>query len=440
MTSRRQGCRDLSSEREGVEVGQTLGMDPTRLFSVGEARRLARRRVPGVVFDYIDGAAGDEITARANRDAFHDLALRQATPRQTGAPSTATTVLGIPVDLPVLLGPAGLVSLMHPDGAVASARAAAAQGTLSVLSTVAGTPLEEVAAKAPGAKWFQVYAPGGLDEAYALAERAHDAGYAGLMVTVDTAVLGKRERDLAHGITMPPNPSLRLATHLLAQVAARPAWTVATVRNVLARRSTGSASDSGTGHGSEAGPGTGAGGKRTDVDAFEAGRELPAMAASPFTWSDISGLRERWKGQLIVKGVMTGDEASRAVDAGADAVVVSNHGGRQLDGAPATMRMLPEVLDAVAGSGPSVEVLVDGGVRRGTDVARALAVGARAVLIGRPYLYGVAAAGQGGVEQILKVLSAELRDTLTLLGLSDVSQLGPQVLVDDPGPTSVTTP
>ena len=393
-----------------------MGIDPERLFSVGEARRLARRRLPGVVFDYVDGAAGDEITVRANRDAFHELALRQATPRTGTRPSLATTVLGAPVELPVLLGPCGLVSLVHPGGAVASARAAAAKGTISVLSTVAGTPLEPVAAGAPGPKWFQVYAPGGVEEAAALAERARGAGYEGLMITVDTAVLGKRERDLAHGITMPPKPSPRLAVHLLGQVLARPGWPVAAVGDVLARRA--------------AGRGPGSGGSGTDVDAFEAGLELPAMAASPFTWSDVAGLRDRWAGHLVAKGLMTGDEARHAVDAGADAVVVSNHGGRQLDGAPATMRMLPEVLDAV---GDRAEVLVDGGVRRGTDVARALAVGARAVLIGRPYLYGLAAAGQGGVERILDVLAAELRDTLTLLGLADVSELGPDVLVHGSG-------
>lgn len=389
-----------------------MRIDPQLLFSVGEARRLAKRRVPGVLFDYIDGAAGDEVTARANRAAFHELSLRQATPSVAARPNTATTVLGTPVELPVLLGPCGLVSLMHPGGAAASARAAASRGTVSVLSTVAGTPLETVAEEAPGPKWFQVYAPSGLEEAAALSERAAAAGYEGLMVTIDTAVLGKRERDLAHGITMPPRPTPRLAAHLLAQVLSRPAWTIDTVRDVLARRA--------------AGRGPGSGGTGTDVDAFEAGVELPAMAASPFTWDEVASLRSGWTGHFVVKGLVTGDEARRAVDAGADAVVVSNHGGRQLDGAPATMRMLPEVVDAVGGH---AEVLVDGGVRRGTDIVRALALGARAVLIGRPYLYAVAAAGQGGVEQILDVLAAELRDTLTLLGRSDVADLGPDVLI-----------
>jgi isopentenyl diphosphate isomerase/L-lactate dehydrogenase-like FMN-dependent dehydrogenase len=391
-----------------------MPVDPERIFSVDEARRFARRRLPRVVFDYVDGAAGDEVTVAANRAAFEELSLRPALPERVAEPSIATTVLGHPVSLPVLLGPCGLVSMMHPNGAVASARAAAAAGTVSVLSTVAGTPLESVAAQADGPMWFQVYAPNGLEEATALAERAAASGYDGLMVTVDTAVLGKRERDLRHGITLPPKASARLAAHLVPQVLARPGWLLDMVRDVRG------------GDGGAAG---------TDASAYRAGLQLPNMAACPLTWDEIAELRRRWHGAFVVKGVITGAEAARAVDAGADAVVVSNHGGRQLDGAPATMRMLPEVLDAV---GDRVEVLVDSGVRRGVDVARALAVGARAVLIGRPYLYGVAAAGQAGVERVLSVLATELRHTLTLLGVADVSDLGPEILVRPPQVSSGT--
>jgi isopentenyl diphosphate isomerase/L-lactate dehydrogenase-like FMN-dependent dehydrogenase len=215
---------------------------------------------------------------------------------------------------------------------------------------------------------------------------------------------------------MPPERSLRLAAHLVPQVLARPGWLLDMVRDVRGR-----------------GGDDGAAG--TDASAYRAGLQLPNMAACPLTWDEIAELRRRWAGAFVVKGVLTGPEAARAADAGADAVVVSNHGGRQLDGAPATMRMLPEVLDAVGGR---VEVLVDGGVRRGVDVARALALGARAVLIGRPYLYGVAAAGQAGVEQVLAVLATELRHTLTLLGVADVSDLGPQVLVRPPQVSSGT--
>jgi isopentenyl diphosphate isomerase/L-lactate dehydrogenase-like FMN-dependent dehydrogenase len=392
-----------------------MAADLDRVFSVEEARRLARRRLPRVLFDYIDGGAGDEVTMQANLDAFRELAFRPHVGERTADPAIATTVLGTPVDLPVLLGPCGLISMMHPGGAVAAARAAAAAGTISVLSSVAGTPLEEVAASSNGPRWFQVYAPGGRDEAAALADRAAAGGYQALMITVDTAVLGRRERDLRHGITMPLAPSARLAAHLIPQVLARPGWLFGMAKQARSQRRGASAPSS------QQGSATG-----TDVDAFQAGTQLPKMASSPFTWADIAYLRDRWTGPLVVKGLVTGDDAAKAADAGADAVVVSNHGGRQLDGAPATMRMLPEVLDAV---GDRVEVLVDGGVRRGGDVARALSLGARAVLIGRPYLYGVSIAGQAGVEHVLALLAAELRHTLTLLGCAGIDELGPHTLV-----------
>lgn len=392
-----------------------MAVDLERVFSVDEARLAARRRLPRLLFDYVDGGAQDEITMRANREAFTELTFRPRLAESFDRPTIATTVLGTPVRQPVLLGPCGLISMMYPGGAVAAARAAEAAGTISVLSTVAGTPLETVAAGSGGPKWFQVYAPGGFDEAVGLTERAKVAGYQGLMITVDTAELGRRERDLRHGITMPLKPSPRLAAHVLPQILSRPGWLAGVVKDVAANRKAAAAA--------------GAGSSGTDVDAFEAGTQLPKMAASPFTWDEIARLREQWGGGFVVKGVITGDEARRAVDAGADAVVVSNHGGRQLDGAPATMRMLPEVVAAV---GDRAEVLVDSGVRRGADVARALALGARAVLIGRPYLYGVAIGGQAGVEHILRLLAGDLRHVLVLLGLSSVDELGPDALVLPP--------
>lgn len=397
-----------------------MAVDLNRVYSIDEARRFARKRLPRVLFDYIDGGAQDEVTMHANRQAFLDLAFRPRVGESMDRPTLATTVLGTPLDQPVILGPCGLISMMAPGGAVAAARAAEAAGTISILSTVAGTPLETVAAESRGPKWFQVYAPGGVGEAESLMARAQAAGYQGLVITVDTAELGRRERDLRHGITMPLQPSARLAAHLVPQVLARPQWLAGLVKEAAASRRGGPAPTS-----APAGtpPTTG------DVDAFSAGTQLPKMAASPFTWADIARLREQWNGAFVVKGLITGDEARRAVDAGADAVVVSNHGGRQLDGAPATMRMLPEVVDAV---GDRVEVLVDGGVRRGADVARALALGARAVLIGRPYLWGVSIGGQAGIEHVLRLLADDLRHILVLLGLGDVADLGPDALVLPP--------
>jgi L-lactate dehydrogenase (cytochrome) len=319
----------------------------------------------------------------------------------------ATTVLGTPLSLPVILAPCGLVSVMHPDGGVGIARAAAEAGTLSVLSTVAGTELEVVAAEAPGPKWFQLYSPGRA-ESEQLIRRAAAAGYQGLVITIDTPELGNRERDVHNGVAPPLRINARTALRLAPQVLTRPGWglrlAAARVESLRRRR----------------GPGM-------SVPTFDVPPPPPTprprvltMFHSPFTWEDIAWARERWSGPLLVKGILSGADARRAADAGADAVIVSNHGGRQLDGAPATMTVLPEVVDAV---GDRVEVLIDGGIRRGGDVVKALAVGARAALIGRAYLYGLAVGGQAGVTRIVEILETEMTRTLGLLGCPSVSDL-----------------
>lgn len=371
-----------------------------RIHSVADARRLARRALPAVVYDYVDGGADDEITMRRNVAAFDAVTFRTRLATGLVEPRLGTSVLGRAVDLPVLLAPCGMVRLMHPDGAAGVARAAAARGTVSVLSTVAGTPLEAVAAAAPVPMWFQLYAAGGRAEADALLERATAAGVEVLMVTVDTPMLGNRERDVRHGVA----PPLRIDTHnmvpLGAQVFARPRWAVRLAATGIRLSSRGSRSG-----GAEAG--------------------IPQKATSPFTWGDVEHFRARWRGKLVVKGVLAADDGRRAVDSGADAVVVSNHGGRQLDLAPATLHALPGVVHAV---GDAVEVLMDGGVRRGAHVVAALALGARAVLVGRPYLYGLAAAGERGVARVLGVLEEEMRRTMVLLGCPSVADLGPEWL------------
>lgn len=368
-----------------------------RLHNVEDARRAARRRLPAVVFDYVDGGADDEITMRRNEAAFASVEFQTKMASGETDPVLGTEVLGTAVDLPVLLAPCGLVRLMHPDGAVGAARAAAARGTVSVLSTVAGNSIEEVVTDAGVKPWFQLYAAGGRSDAEQLCGRAADAGIDVLVVTVDTPTLGNRERDVRHGVTPPLRIDARNATPLGAQVLLRPRWALqlATTGIRLARRG--------------AGPrGLGSG--------------LLQSVASPFSWDDVAYLRRRWAGKLIVKGVLSAGDGRRAVDAGADAVIVSNHGGRQLDGAPATLRALPGMVDAV---GADVEVYVDGGIRRGAHVVAALALGARAVFIGRPYLYGLAAAGEHGVVRVIDVLRAEMRRTMTLLGCSSVAELGP---------------
>ncbi|MDA8071092.1 MAG: alpha-hydroxy acid oxidase [Actinomycetota bacterium] len=367
-------------------------MRAKQITNVADARRFARRALPRVVFDYIDGAADDERTMHANESAFDDVALvpRMAVGGET--PDLTTSVLGTSLSLPVLLAPCGLVRLMHPDGAVGVARAAAHAGTVSVLSTVAGSPVDEVAPAAPGLLWFQLYAPGGRRGAEPLLAKVAEAGVEVLVVTVDTPALGNRERDRRNGVASPLRIDARNAARLGPQILARPGWVYAMARSGIRFSPAHS------------------------VDGFS----MLSMASSPFRWDDIAWLREQWPGKLVVKGVVAAADAAAAAERGADAVVVSNHGGRQLDGSVATLHALPAVVAAV---GTRVEVLFDGGIRRGTHVAKALALGATAVMIGRPYLWGLAAGGEAGVAQVLASLRRELAQTLLLAGCPSVGDL-----------------
>jgi len=396
-----------------------------RIANVADARRVAKRTLPGVVFDYIDGAADDETTMRANEAAYDDVVFRPRMGADVREPDLATTVLGTPVSMPLLLAPTGLVRLMHPDGGAGAARAAASRGTLSVLSTVAGSSIDEIAPVAPGTVWFQLYASGGRPDADERLARAAAAGVEVLVVTIDTPALGNRERDRHHGVTGAIRIDAHNAVHLGPQVLSRPVWTYRMARDGLStiRRSRG------------AGAGRSAGSRSPDhatkpqassaaSQASQArGFSMLKMVASPFSWADIEYIRGRWQGKLAVKGLLSGADARIATDLGSDAVIISNHGGRQLDGAPATFRVLPEVVDAV---GDATEVLLDGGVRRGTHVIKAVALGARAVFIGRPYLYGLAAGGQLGVEHMLDLFRSEIVRTMVLLGCPAVSDLGPE--------------
>jgi L-lactate dehydrogenase (cytochrome) len=385
-----------------------------RIHNIADARRLARRTLPRAVFDYIDGGAEDEVTMGENERAFREIAFRPRMAVKVGRPRLDTTVLGTPVELPVLLAPCGLVQLMHPDGALGAARAAKRAGTVSVLSAVAGTPLEALASE-PGPRWFQLYAAE-RDTAEQLMGRAAAAGFENLVVTVDTPTLGNRERDVRNGVAESPRIDARSALRLGPQILAHPGWSLRMFRSgtrLFARAPGSPVTTSRT----VAQTTDGSGGRPVGA-ASSAGAVV--MLASPFTWDDIAWIRSRWSGPLLVKGVLSGDDAVLAAEAGADAVVVSNHGGRQLEGAPATMRVLPEV---VAAAGDRLEVLVDGGVRRGGDVIKALAIGARAVLVGRPYLYALAAAGEAGVERMLDIFSSEMSRTLSLLGCPAVSDL-----------------
>lgn len=369
-------------------------MDLDRLLSVADVEVAARRRVPAFVHDAIAGGSGDEVTLRANERALAEVRLLPRVLADNPTRSLETTVLGERVAAPLLLAPAGFQRLIHPQAELATARAATATGIPYVLSSVTSRPVPEVAEVGPGPRWFQLYQPhGGPDATDRLLDEAAAAGFRTLCVTLDTTSRALRERELRQGLTVPFRPTPRLALGALS----RPRWAVGFLRG-----------------------GGFSGGRRSGARAASIAevQRSTTSAMRPVTESDLRRIRARWNGPVVAKGVLRADQCGRLIDLGCDGIVVSNHGGRLLDGAPATAEVLPSVVDA---AGPRCEVLVDGGVRRGTDVARMLAMGARACLIGRPYLYGLALAGEAGVRRVLEILLAELDRAMGFLGVSDVA-------------------
>lgn len=374
------------------------------IHTVEDARELARRRLPGVIFDYIDGAAEAERTAAANTDAFGQVGFvaQMALPGRPGSPRLATTVLGEAVRLPVLLAPVGFTRAMHPGGDVAAARVASAAGTRMCLSSMSGHTMEEVIAAAGGPAWFQLYGLGGREGALRLARRARELGYTAMLVTVDTPLPGNRERDLRHGVTLPLRITRENVPRLAPQGLAHPGWLYGFVRDGFTTdlALVGAASPPGEPMGQD--------------------EAIIKWVLEPVSWDDLPALADAFAGPVLAKGVLSARDARRALDAGAAGIVVSNHGGRQLDTVPSALQALVEVVDEVGGE---VEVLMDGGVRRGSDVAKALGLGARAVLIGRPWAYGLAAAGEAGVARVLEMFRSDLDRTMRLLGVDDVADL-----------------
>ena len=384
--------------------------------TVADAQRLARGRVPRPVFDYIEGGAGSESTVLANQREVEAVRFRPRLGQTVGAPGPdlTTTVLGTPVSMPLLLSPIGFTRMMDPRGDVAAARAASAAGTVFTLSSMSGHGIDEVAAVVDTPAWFQLYFLGGRPGAEQLVERAKSAGYGALVVTLDTQVPGNRERDLRYGLSPPLELNRSTALKMAPHAALHPRWLADLARDRFRLEL------------------VNATGLQIDDQPISAGEALMHWLASPPRWEDFTWLRERFDGPVIAKGILTGEDARRAMDCGVSAIVVSNHGGRQLDGAPATMTALVEVLDAV---GTEVEVFVDGGFRRGADVVKAIALGARAVMVGRPWAYGLAAAGEPGVERILTILRDDIDRTLRLLGMSSIAEVN-RGLVDLPGNAS----
>jgi L-lactate dehydrogenase (cytochrome) len=372
------------------------------VVNIDDLRRIAKERIPAAVFDYLDGGAEGEVTLRANCRAFEEITFRPRHAVSLPACNTETQVLGMTLSMPIMLAPVGYSRVMHPDGEKAAAHAAGEAGTGYILSTISGHRLEDVKASSSGPVWYQLYLLGGRAVAEGAVERARKAGCSALVLTIDTPVSGIRERDLRNGISQLLGDSLFAKIPYIPQVLAHPGWLLDFLRdggvpnlaNVVIPNK---------------GPM-----QLVDVNT--------ALAESAVAWDDLRWLRELWPGPIVIKGVLTGDDARRAVDAGAAAVVVSNHGGRQLDCVSPTIRALPEVVAAVNGQ---IEVLMDGGVRRGSDAVKALCLGARAVLVGRAYAYGLAAAGAEGVARALEILRTDLQRTLRLLGCASVQQLDP---------------
>jgi L-lactate dehydrogenase (cytochrome) len=371
-----------------------------KVNSLGEMRAAARRALPGQVFDFVDGAAGSEITARRNTRDLAAFVLRPRALQGTSSVDTRVTVLGQSLALPVLAAPTGLSSLVHPDGEIAVAAGAHAAGTVYMVSASASWAVEDVADEVVGvgpSPWFQVFLWRDRQLVQSLVHRAHEAGYGALAVSVDVPVSGRRLRDLRNGFAVPPRIGLRSVMEGLTH----PTWSSRFVR----QRPVGLANmTSGTG-----------------ADSFAT--LMNEQMDPSITWREVEWLRDIWDGPLIVKGVLTATDAVAAVERGADAVVVSNHGGRQLDQASSTVMALPAIVEVV---GDRAEILVDGGIRTGADVVTVLSLGARACLIGRPPLFGLAVGGREGVRRTFDLLREELVTTMTLLGCSAVADLGPE--------------
>jgi isopentenyl diphosphate isomerase/L-lactate dehydrogenase-like FMN-dependent dehydrogenase len=372
----------------------------SRAVNIEDLRELARRRVPRIVFNYIDGGAEDEWTLRENRRAFDTITFRPRHAVAVPACDLRTRVLGMELSMPLLLAPVGYLRVMHPDGEIEAARAAGKAGVGLILSTVSGHRLEDVKAASTGQVWYQLYLTGGRAAAENALRRAMDVGYTVLVITIDSTVIGQRDRELRDGMEQLLRGSLWSKIPFVPQVLVRPRWLtrflldggLPDMPNIVSPES----------------------GVLRVRDAHT------AMKREAFSWDDMQWIRALWKGPIVIKGVLSAEDAKQSLDNGAAAVVVSNHGGRQLDGVPASLQVLPEVVAAV---NDQAEVLIDSGIRRGSDIVKAISLGARAVLCGRAYAYGLAAGGEAGVTRALDLLRSDLERCLKLLGCPSVSAL-----------------
>jgi L-lactate dehydrogenase (cytochrome) len=373
------------------------------IANIEDLRRLARRRLPRALFDFIDGGAQDEVTLQANQTDFHKLALLPRVLTDVSQRDQSVTLLGERLEQPLILAPTGLPGLLWPNGALEAARAADAAGCGFCLSTMSTSSIEEVSGAVKGPLWFQLYVMRDRELARSMMERAKAVGYSVLVLTVDLAMQGQRDRDVHNGLTIPPQ--FRLSN--LVDFGLHPGWVWRFVNGpkVTLANFVGAA-----GHGD---------------DMFTIAGFVNSQFDQSVTWKDIDWARNIWGGPLVLKGILSPEDARLAVEHGVDGVIVSNHGGRQLDGVRSAIAALPDVAEAAEGK---LDVILDGGVRRGTDVLKALALGAKACMIGRPFLYGLAAEGRAGVERALHILRNELDLALALTGCARAAELDPSFI------------
>lgn len=370
-----------------------------RAASVTDLRRIAKRRLPGGVFDYIDGAAEDERTLAANSDAFARTTFRPRVLRGLAGVDITSSVLGAPLAYPLVLAPTGFTRIADPDGELSVARAAARAGLPYTLSTLSTRSIEEVRAVSDGRLWFQVYTWRDRGLVREMIERAAEQRYEALVLTIDTAVFGRRERDVRRGFSLPPT----IGARTFLDGALHPGWTLDFVRSEPIRFA------------NVVGRGVGDGASPVNLSDY-----INAQFDPTLSWADVDWLRSVWSGPIVLKGIQTVDDAVLAADAGVDAIALSNHGGRQLDGAPATLSLVAPVADAVGGR---VEIICDGGVRRGSDIVKAVAAGATAAMAGRAYLYALGAGGERGVDRVLEWFRNDIVRTMHLLGVDSVDEL-----------------
>jgi isopentenyl diphosphate isomerase/L-lactate dehydrogenase-like FMN-dependent dehydrogenase len=371
-----------------------------KVVNVHDLRRLARARLPDAVFDYLDGAADDEVTLKDSTRAFREVLFKPRFAVATPACDLGVTVLGQKLDLPFVLAPIGYSRLMHPRGELAASRAAGNNGTAYILSTMSGHAIEDVKAQSSGPTFYQLYLAGGRGAAEAAIARAKAAGYKALFVTIDTPVAGNRERDVRNGMKalMGTNPFAKLK--YLPNILMHPRWLAGFLADGMTRPFPNIVV-----------PGSGP---------LQAVDVAAALESAQVSWTDLKWIRDVWDGPIVMKGVMTADDARRSVDHGAQGIVVSTHAGRQLDGVAGSLRVLPGIVEAV---GHQTEVLFDGGIRRGSDMIKAIALGAKACLLGRGYAYGMAAAGDAGVERAIEIFKADIVRTMKLLGCAKVADV-----------------